>query len=305
MQMAPITVVGGLVGRIKSSGILLGICYLTAFVLMLPYAGLLAGWAGVGGAFKIALAAAVAVAGVGILLNWLYVALAVAPIAASIVLVLGGWAVWVGAPLLGIVIDSIVKLVLGFATLGTQTSALDPVVGYGIDFVTRIGQTMIALGGCTWWVVRKLGSANYIALGTFAAGIALMGAMSGVAGLGGVAVFLLVWLVIYMKVRKDENIPDLRRLFQVVASLAVLSGTQLLSLASIAAPLSHLAIAGAPGVASSGPSTLGNVYKVCLALLMVWGIWRPQDAWSVVPAKVRVLLTAWFGDMQALVFRGE
>ena len=290
-------VVGGLLGRVKSSGILLGIAYLIAFVFTLPYALAVSGGTGVTGDLLIGLAAVVAIVVVQILLNWMYVALVAAPALAAAILVSVGWAIWLAAPMVAIPVDLALKIVMGALTLGTIS--LGSTVTLAVDAATRFGQTLIALGGVFWWAVRRLGNANYIALGAFVTGIALLGILSGAVGLSGVAVFLVVWLMLYMRIKGDTNLPDLRRLFQVVASLAVIIGAQGLSIFNtLQLPQQFAYLASSQ---STGAMQFAGIYRYVIMLLVLWGVWSPTSMWKAVPSPVRAAIQGWFKSASGLI----
>lgn len=293
-------VVGGLLGKIKSSAILLGVVYLIAFVFTLPYAATLTGWAGISGAAEIGLAAVLAVTVVTVLLNWIYVALVAAPVIAAAILVASGWAIWLSAPFVAIPVEIAVKVIMGVLSLGSQAGAADSLVTLGVDAATRVGQTLIALGGIFWWAARRLGSVNYIALGAYLTGIGLLGILSGVTGLSGVVVFMLVWLMLYMRIKGDTNLPDLRRLFQVVASLAVIVGAQGINMLALL-QLPQMFVQNVPFAQQTGGMQFLGVYRYFIMLLALWGVWSPKSLWHAVPDVVRKPVEVWFASAGGLL----
>lgn len=289
-----VTAVQAASSRFKSSSVFLGVLYLLAFVFTLPYAASVAGWAGVGGSAVFGLAAVLAVVLVQALLNWLYLAIVALPALAAAVLVIAGWGIWLYAPIVALPLNIGSQIGMGLVSGGTLTNAADSDITLLIEIATRLGQTLIALGGVLWWVTQRIGKVNYIALGAYLASIALLGSIAGVTGLGGTFVFLVLWLALYMKVKGDTQIPDLRRLFQVVATVATIIGTQGMVVLQTLAPAQTSIFGVVSPYAGSMP--FANVYHDVLLLPLLAIVWWPQGAWRLLSEPVQGRIAAVFGS---------
>ncbi len=285
--------------QFKSSSVFLGALYIMAFLFTLPYAASVAGWTGIGDSAVLGLAAVLAIVLVQALLNWLYLAIVAAPALAAAVLVIAGWALWVYAPIVALPLNIGSQLGMGLVSGGTLTNALDSDISLLIEIATRIGQTLIAFGGALWWVTQRLGKVNYIALGAYLASIALLGSLAGVTGLGATFTFLVVWLALYMKVKGDTQLPDLRRLFQLVATAAAIVGTQGMAVLQALAPMQATVLGVVSPYAGSLP--FANFYHDAILLPILVVVWWPQGVWRLVSEPVRQRVGQTFADAIGLI----
>lgn len=295
--MEPISGIGGILGRVKSAGILIGLLYLLAFVVLLPPMAAMAKGS-IGGIAELFAVGIVAVIVVQILLNWATVAIVAAPIVAAVVLVVGGWGIWLFAPLAALPVNVIVGMVGSFLP-GANSATSD--ISLLVDFISRAGQTLIALGGAFWWVARRLGKVNQLAIGVYIVSLGLLGILSGVLGLGPVMVFLLIWLVIYMKISNEKSFSDLQRIFQVVATVALLVNMGVFHgvLSSAGGAWQSLSF-GSTG-ASTGAVGFARTYEVLLDVLLLLGVWNPLRFWGWVPKGARNFLLNKVNSAMALL----
>lgn len=316
MSLTPETRGGitGLFFRIQSSSVLLGIVYLACFLVSLPWVLSLHIPIGNFGVLLLALLAGVVLATV--FLNWIYAVVVAVPLLAAGVLFFGGWAVYIGSPLIMMAITGIVSTVsAAFGSVDPAiTSVVDTVLKYFGSFLNHIGQAMITMGTAIWYHIRVLAAkTNAVAIGAFLLGVVLVGILAGFTGLTGVAMFLVVWFIIYVKIHGDPLNPtldpaqaamDLKRLFQVVATIIVLIGTGSVrgAFSAIMPPLQQVSSPFTSFLPSPVPAAPGwpaylSLYQWLLTVLFLTGIWKPSLLTRFVPGKYRDYLERLIGNV--------
>lgn len=285
-------------GRVKSVGVLVGLLYFMAFLLILPYVAASDDHA-ISGTAQLFAAGIIAVVVVQILLNWAAISMAAAPLVWAASFAVVGWVIWLFAPLAIIPINVMTGMILAFFPgAGTAATANYQFI---VDFLTRMGQFLMALGAAFWWVARKLLGVNQLAIGVYVVSLGLLGILSGVWGLGPVMVFLLVWLVVYTKLSDQKNLPDLKRIFQVVAAIALLvnmgvTHSLLLRIAGGGAPV--FAIGASPNSAAMG---FARSYEFLLDLLLLFGVWSPARLWGWIPQRTQTFVLDKFRSAAGLL----
>lgn len=214
--------------RFKDGSILLGILYFLSFLLLLPF------WLSSNSALEtkavLLLAAITAFLATHIFLNWTYCALVVVPAVAAVGLFIVGTVIWVTTPLAMAPIEAlfgafsggfgggIANLVAGRAMGGFGT-----LVSGASDTISRIGQLLMVISGWFWWLSDRLKNIDHKALGFYLICLAILGFSTGMASLGGVIVFLYVWLWITYRLEGKNDFPQLGIIFKIVGSVIVLT----------------------------------------------------------------------------------
>lgn len=265
---------------IQSGSVFLGLLYCVAFLIELPFLwhrlGPLPGLTADG---KLILAAVLAVVAVQLFLNWLVVLLVKVPLVLATALFLIGWAIYITAPAI-MTFLAVIPDLAGAAQLWATA-------------VTNFAQFLIVAAGLLWWAARRLASLDQVAIGTFLLGTACFAFFSGIRGAGPAVVFLTVWLVAYLRVHPVAHWADIRRVIQVMASLAW-SGSFAGDLAALRAiPTASPVWLGPTGTAASlvpGWGIWGYQAALWIAGMLI--IWMPHRLWQWLPDSVRTPVAA-------------
>jgi len=263
--------------KIKEPAIFLGVIYLISFILILPFALKTSG----GGLTqaKILLIATIAIGLVHILLNWLYGLVVAIPLVMSVIFFIFGGLLWLFAPLSGVILDLVVKMIFGlFDAIVGGAFSLSESVGYLIEFTSRCGQTIMVLAGGLWWLVQKAKDINYKAIAIYLIALAIYGIFSGVTSISGLLMFLVIWTVIYFKISGDGQLHDLKTVFKVVATIAIVFGVFSIKVVDTSYIFYH----------SSSFDTLAynnflKVYKLGLAVVLLTCTWAPSKVVKILP----------------------
>lgn len=211
--------------KIRSPAILAGALYAFAFVLLLPFA--LAQRQGVLTFAEIVLLAVLAALGVHFLLNWIYYLVVIVPALMASVFFVIGLAIWLTAPLVN------VFNILGEAFGIPLSSLMQPIS----EFITRLGQTGMIIGGGLWWLTQRLGRVNYQALVVYIMALVVVGLLLGAIEPSTVVVSLLFWGVVYLRIQGEQDVGQLRTLFQALATLLILVGVNNVEVVNQAGPV--------------------------------------------------------------------
>ena len=280
-------VVLGLWGRLQSRAVALGILYLIVWVLILPD---FPHWAGsFGTAVVVSASALVALILVEAGLHWLRVFTVALPMAVGIGFLVVGSALWLASPLLFLAPS------VAAGALATLFSGAGTALVTGLStFTDRVANTFQALGGAAMWLAHQGRGVNELAVGIYLFGIGALGVIVGVTNLSGLVLFLGVWLLVYGRLSGDLTGSDLRRVFQLVATLAIVAHSALTwgawSLGQSVAQASRVGPFGFPIPGASpatGPSAWPAVYTTLLSVALLLGVWRPLAVWARVPASWR------------------
>lgn len=217
--------------RFKDGSILLGVLYFLSFLLSLPF------WlsnahsaSAVGNNAALLLAAITAFLLTHIFLNWTYYALVVVPAVASVGLFVVGAFIWVATPLTMAPIQAVFSIFTGgFGGGIADLVAGKAMGGFGVlvsgasETISRFGQLLMIISGWFWWLNDRLKSIDHKALGFYLICLSILGFSTGTASLGGVIVFLYVWLWITYRLEGKEGFPHLGIIFKIVGSMVVLT----------------------------------------------------------------------------------
>ncbi len=259
-----------LLNGIKDVGIFTGVLYFLSFILLLPFA--LNQTGNVLTVAEVILVMVLAVVVVHIFINFLYYLLVAIPFAASVLLFVSGYLLFLLAPIFGASAQITLSVALGAisAVLGAL-SGIDIGLNYIVEFITRWGQTLMAIGGFMFWLVTKGKEVNYFALGVFLVLLTLFGVITtGLTSFVGLFAFLFIWLIVYYKV-KDSNIPDLTILFKIIATVLVLLGSYAVKIYEGSSFIfSASSVYGSPGY-----EQFLNIYGTVITIGLLIGIWKP------------------------------
>ncbi len=290
-------VLAKLLNGIKDVGIFTGVLYFLSFILLLPFA--LNQTGNVLTVAEIVLIMVVAVVVVHILVNFLYYLLVAIPFAASVLLFISGYLLFLFAPIFGVSAQIVLSVVLGaFSAVVGALSGIDIGLNYMVEFITRVGQTLMALGGFMFWLVTKGKEVNYFALGVFLVLLTLFGVITtGLTSFVGLFAFLFIWLIVYYKV-KDNNIPDLTILFKIIATVLVLLGSYAVKLyESGSFMFSASSVYGSPGYAQ-----FLNIYGTVITIGLLIGIWKPTVLTNLFASGVREKIRGLFNRVSNSYF---
>jgi len=288
-----------LTGRLRSGAIFLGSLYVILWIVLLPTL-----WPALvhdtGPTFGAVLMLILPLVIVEILLNGLVWLIVAVPFIMAVALTVLGQLIWLTAPL---------------TFLPTAFLSAIPDIGSGLTgamhfletFMEHLGLTLTACGAALFWVAHRLRSVNQVAVTAYLAAIGIVGIIWGATSLAPLVVFLVLWLMVYAKMNDDATMgADIRRLFQIAATGAVVANIAALPMT---ASLAHLATrwtqgltfsmfgpASAPPWASLLPASgsVALVWHVVLWVGLLWGIWRPQDVWHRLPEAARIPISRWW-----------
>lgn len=265
--------------QIKDSAIFLGCLYFIVFILLLPE---FAARQGVVNGIEIVILGAISVLVVHLLLNWLYVAVTIIPLVTAAIFFIVGCTIWLFAPIILFSIEGVIQIATLLLGGGINLALLN-------EFLTRVGQLLMIISGALWWVVNKTKDLNYKALVAYIILVILFGILIGMTSFTRLAGILLIWLVIYSKVKGDENIPDLTALFKVAATVAVIFGVFSVEIAEVGK--NYLSTQFSFASRASSPAGLNafiSLYKMALGGLVLTGVWRPNIILSKLPYKKKI-----------------
>lgn len=211
---------------------------------------------------------------VHLFLNSLYIATIAAPFIIAIIMFSLGFSLWLLSPLFVGVFDNFMGGI--FSAFGIRLE-----LGFLTEVLTRISQTLMGISGWLWWLIKKAREINYHALGAYLFLIALFGTISGIASMAYLSVFLVFWLIIYMKVKGDENLSDILILFKIAATIPVVIGT--LGKGSTKVLLSSLlyTVGLGHGVPVDGATVFISLYKIAFGIIVLIGIWKTQTLFKM------------------------
>ena len=297
--------------KLKNPAIITGILYIIAFFLIFPY--LIQLQLPIGNTFLVLLGMLLAVVIVSALLNWAYLLTMIFPIAAALILFFTGWTIYILSP----GIDAIGQILIGFlngvigdlgasGATGNITAAFQDVTTIG----NHIGQFFITMGAAIYVHSRTLaGKVNYVAIGMFITVFALLGVAMGLTGLSGVAVFLVLWLMFYIRMQGNNTaIADMQILFKIVATLVVLIGSGVMHFSvsyldgfqSTFSQFGEISSNGLTSVGVNGNSFL-TVWHYFWTIGLLVGAWNPKLLWKIVPNKYIESVQEWLGMVKTTI----
>ena len=276
--------------KLKNPAIITAMLYVIAFVALFPY--LIHLHLPVSDTLLVLLGMVLAIVIVSLLLNWAYVATMAFPMAAALLLFFVGWLVYIMAPLFDAIGQLLIAVLNGLISGFGAGGATGNITAAFHDLSTigdHVGQFFITVGAGIYIHAKVwVGKINYIAVGTFVTVFALLGVAMGLTGLSGVAVFLVIWLMFYMRMQgssSDDTVADLRIIFKVVATLVILIGSGVI----------HFSVSYFDGLQSSYsqyggmPSSYGGgnafleIWRYFWTIGLLVGTWKPKWLWKLVP----------------------
>ncbi|MBT1278951.1 hypothetical protein VTU32_06525 [Thermoanaerobacter sp. CM-CNRG TB177] len=271
---------------LKDPAVFLGIMYFISFIITLPIALKYRG--GVLNYAEFLLVSIVAIGLVHIFINWLYYLTVTIPLIMSVIFFVVGWIMWLFTPFIGGIID-IFFSALNFALTSVFNFSYSGggTLNYFSEFMTRFSQTLMAIGGALWWLVKKAKDIDYKALAVYLVSLSLFGIISGFLSTPGLVMFLVVWAVVDLKIRGDKNIPEMQTIFKVIATIAILFNAysaRLINNAIIFQPL------GGGTFDSIAYENFLKLYNIGLAILMLLCTWFPNKIIDMLPDKARIYI---------------
>lgn len=262
--------------KIRNPAILTGSLYAVTFIFMLPFAFQQKG--GVLDLATVVLVGIIAALAVHVGLNWIYYLVVVVPAVMAGVIFVSGLLVWLLAPASGLFFNLLgILATMNMGGIATSTA------GAITEIISRFGQTLMLAGGALWWLTQKLGKVRYQALVVYLIALVILAVVLGVIKPPTMFFSLLVWAIVYLKVQGEENIGDLRVVFQIVASVVVLAGLTNIEVIRGVHWYETL-IVGGYGLKTS---TWATVYKWTLGGLAWAGIWFPGRILNFLPVTAR------------------
>lgn len=289
MQANPLSVLP----QVKDSAIFLGCLYFIVFILLLPE---FAVRQGIVNGLQIIVFGAVSVLIVHLFLNWTYVVVVAAPLTMTVIFFALGCTIWLFAPGILFPIEGILHFVASIFGGSVNLVLLN-------DFVTRIGQFLMILSSGLWWVVNKSQGLNHKALVAYIALVLLFGILIGATSFTRLAGVLMVWLVVYSKVKGNEGVPDLTVLFKVAATVAIVFGVFSAEIVQLGKGYLGTQFALLPGADSQAPAGLNafiSLYKMTIGCLILTGVWRPGMILSRLPYREKI--NEMFGKLMQSAF---
>lgn len=278
-----ITVLGSAFS-IEDAGIFLGCLYFISFILILPVC--LQYSNGFVNALEVALVAVVSVVVVHLLLNWLYIATVTVPLIMAGVFAGMGLLVWLFSPIILFVLSAFLDSFLNYSILFSGIE-----LDYSLlnIFISRVGTLLVGIGSWLWWAVKKAKDLNYIALGAYVVLFAIYGALSSINSLSYIALFLIIWYLIYLKVRERANVKDVLKLFRVVATIAVVFGVYAVEIVRVGtSAFTDVYMVNTVGFGESGGyAAFVSLYKNVMGVLILLGIWKPNMFTNLIPETIK------------------
>ncbi len=270
--------------KIKDAGLFLGVLYLVSFLLLLPF--YLRNTGNILSGAELMLIAILSIVLVQVFLNWLYILIIHIPFIMAAIIGTTGLIIFVFSPLLIIPVELIqnaASMFIGGSFLGNSLTLLS-------DFTYRLGQGMMIVAGVIWWLVEKAKNINYAALSGYLIGLAGLGIIAGISNFSSLLVFLTIWAVVYLKVSGNENIPDLRIIFKLVATVAVVFGMFKISVVSEGKGFMDTVFYFSQSdniFKTSGYHNFLRFYEILLAVFFLLGIWKPGAITGRLPQEFR------------------
>ncbi|WP_031516646.1 hypothetical protein [Desulfofalx alkaliphila] len=265
----------------KNPAALLGTLYLICFCLMLPFYLTYSGSQILTESVMLLLSL-VAIVGVHILLNWAYCLAKIIPITMSIILFATGSIVWVMTPLFMAPLEMILGVTFGtidIFTRGVGSSfmvGVSGMIGGVTETVSRIGQLLMIIAGWFWWLAEKTSKLDQKALGFYLICLAAFGVISGLASLYGLLIFLYFWLIVLYQLEGRDDVPRLRLIFQLVATVII----------ALKVPTS---IIYTEMTVTNQISSWLSAYQSLLMIIMLLVVWKPNMLVDVMPDKIKEL----------------
>lgn len=291
-----------LTGRLRSGAIFVGSLYVILWIVLLPTL-----WPALvhetGPTFGAVLMLILPLVIVEILLNGLVWLIVAVPFIMGIALTVFGQLMWLAAPLVFVP----TAFLSAIPDIG---SGLTGAMQFLETFMEHLGLTLTASGAALFWIAHRLRSVNQVAVTAYLAAIGIIGIIWGATSLAPLVIFLVLWLMVYAKINNDATMgADIRRLFQIAATGAVVANIAALpmttSLARLATRLTQGVTSSMFGPASAPPwasllptsGSVALVWHVVLWVGLLWGIWRPRDIWQRLPEAARIPITRWWAAM--------
>lgn len=266
--------------QVKDSAIFLGCLYFIVFIVLLPEFILRQG---VVNGLSIIAIGIVSILIVHLFLNWLYVAVVIVPLVMASIFFIVGCLLWLFAPIIFFGIEVAIQIATLLFDAEISLSLLN-------EFFSRFGQLLMIISGGLWWVVNKSKDLNYKALIAYIILVLMVGILIGVTSFARLAGTLLIWLVIYSKVKGDENIPDLTLLFKIAASAVVIIGAFSVEAVGIGKEflIPHLPLMQNFKPLLRGKDVFIALYKMTLGGLILTGVWRPEVILKKLPYREKI-----------------
>ncbi|WIV11082.1 hypothetical protein [Proteiniborus sp. MB09-C3] len=284
--------ISGLISELKNPSILLGVLYGICFLIMLPIQ--LSKTSSVGNLFLAILYSIIPILIVHFLLNFLYYLVISIPLIMSIVIASIGLFIWLFAPLQGVILDTILNVInLALLTLGDDIFNVSGSLNYYIEFVSRLGQTLITIGGGLWWLVKKAKDINYVALYAYIIFLSFLLILSGIIQPSYTIIFLILWATLAIKVKENDSLPDLKLLFKIVANISIFVAifrTQLITVSNLSSISNLLSINRKTFFNSNGYNYFVFIYSSIIFLLTTFGIWKPNIILTKMPSKMKKIV---------------
>lgn len=285
--------------KVKDGAIFLGIIYSITFLIMLPVFVKYNDSAPT--LVRLSFYSLICVALVNVLFNWLYYLIVAVPLLFSGLLFVLGWSLYIYAPLFTGFIMFIFNFLTSFMSFlflfeGLNLGLDINWIGYFSTFIEHLGQFFIAIGGIFWWFVKKGESINYKALYIYLVFLVFLGAQFGIVGLQNIFYFLFIWLLLYFKIsRLDDighNMKGVTVLFKLGASIVVLTGISSVNL--VGAGLSSR-IVFEFGDKNKLLFNFYSIYQNIILILLLFGIWAPKSIIKkIIPEKIQEIINVFY-----------
>lgn len=266
--------------KIKSASVLTGVLYALVFIIIMPFA------MNKGVTFDdVLLVAGILVLSalvVHFLLNGLYYMIISLPLLLSAVLFASGWVIWINAPIIIGSMDMLLSLI----------PFMDIEIGCMMEYMTRVGQSMMGLAGVFWWLVKKGKDINQAALYVYLLILSILGVASGLISSSLNVLFIIFWLTISYKIHEHPTLDtneELGVLFKIIATLSLLVGTSNNFLSSFNS--------------WHGEFSFGVItYSILVFVLVSFGIWNPKKLIKFIPSSVKPVTNKIFDLVKSSIF---
>lgn len=242
------------VSNISNASIFLGVLYGIVFLFSLPI--YFAQGYDISDVFSLSLLLLLIAIIVHVITNGLYYLVIVFPAVMAGVFFITGSIIWLFAPVTGMFLG-VLSTFLSVLGVG----GVDTVVEYGVEFITRIGQTLITIGGALWWLVAKAKEINYKALYVYIIFLTFVSLGAGFISPGFGALMLILWATVSLKVKESFDNKQLQLILKIAASATlVITAYKTYSLSN------HT---------WHGNATPLIIYAALIFLFGTFGIWQP------------------------------
>ena len=268
---------------LKNGAIFFGLMYVVSFIILFPF--WLRNTHAMGAQAVLLLVAVLIALTAHIIMHWLERAMTAVPALMVGVLAGAGFVVWVYTPTIMAPLNMLTRMTGGFDKTGLAGAILSGAVPYLAEYASRLGLALAVLGGVLWWVVKEGRRVERLALGVYLTGIAAFGVFSGGGAYTYLLPFLAIWLLAYLRTREGADVAGLGRVFQVVATVAIV--TAALS-GGLVDSITRLSMSLLPGQHTHGAyAVFLTVWRYLWAAVLLFGVWGSGLLLRALPAAWR------------------